>query len=171
MSGDEVKKMLTAFFERASDEARWEVLGYFEDQSFPVTEGGPTPHDVDERTRWRILGELVERRILQALSEAEPNRKIGRPSKPSISGIDARRAFCCWRLAQNLPYASRKKLTNREAIQLLCSLEQKMDIPISERAFPPAGSYDSSVSRGKKTLGIDEYWTCTSGLCEKNDAS
>lgn len=115
-----------------------------------------------EATRWAWMGYNLEI-ILRIKRDLQ--RKRGRPSKHPFATKDAFRAFTLWGLAQRLPCEARKSITNRILICLAMKVEGELSIPVSERAFPGAGNFEQSVSRGKKALEIDDTWK--SEVCEK----
>lgn len=117
----------------------------------------------DDLTRWVTLGILYE----QSLRLKGYKRPRGRPKKPAskIQSLDAWRAFILWNYAQKLSVDARSKVSNRELIAFAAKVEGMLSVPNQERAFPPGGDFESSISRGKSALEIDKNWT--SALCEE----
>jgi hypothetical protein len=115
-----------------------------------------------EATRWAWMGFHLEKRLML---EGALERKKGRPKKSKMQRMDVWRAFVLWRMAQCYSVKERQKLTNRALIDRARSIENELDIPISERAFPGRASLEQSVSRGRTALEIDAEWK--SEVCEK----
>lgn len=130
------------------------------EHSVPGMGLGATP----QACRWAWIGFNIEMRNAIDGSIARPR---GRPAKEPIGTKDAWRAWTLWRIAQNLEEQTRKNITNRELIDLASRVENELCIPNSERAFPPGGEFEQSVSRGRTMLEIGDDWK--SELCEKID--
>lgn len=115
-----------------------------------------------EATRWAWIG--YNREKMHTINE-QLRRSPGRPTISPIRSKNAWRAFILWGIAQKFEADKRQHLNQRRLIQIARQLEDFLQIPNVERAFPEYQDFDSSVSRGKKNLQIDEAWH--SDVCEK----
>ena len=90
----------------------------------------------------RMPGESLEVAELETQSMIPPKNKGGRPRKSYH--INERRAYCLWLMAKDFSQSERAKLTNRKLIEM--------------------AHKTPSISRGKKTLKIDDLWN--SKVCD-----
>lgn len=116
--------------------------------------------------RWAYLGMLQEDRAILKRVFKKP---LGRPKKHPYQGKDAIRAFAAWRMCGGLRDVLDKPngiITNRELIRVISLLEDRLGVPRRERLFTAYESTnEQSLSRGKKTLEIDDNWN--SKVCDK----
>ena len=120
-----------------------------------------------DATRWAYKGFLLE--AGQAVRDIA-SQKVGRPKIKQYETIDCRRAYAVWdHVNTYILEEHRSKLTNRELIRRLQEIETKHDQLVSKkhsRLFPlTTANLETSVSRGKRILEIDETWN--SKVCEK----
>ena len=111
-------------------------------------------------TRWAYKGYLSE---LSVEITAFKNR-AGRKKLAQYDGVDCKRAYAIWWYLYQLRYPNNRSLKNRHLIEHMqrCG---KYDKKVA-RLFPRNhGRLESSVSRGKKLLEIDENWE--SKVCEE----
>ena len=115
--------------------------------------------------RWAMKGYLVER---SAEIENLQKRNRGRPAKGEFENVDCVRAFQCWKISKlyNAP-----NLSILKAIDLVLRMEKNLNIPDSDRTFPPQiyakGTLESSVKKGRRQLGIGKGWKST--FCDEVD--
>ena len=124
-----------------------------------------------EATRWAFIG------MCQELAQ-KMKRPAHRPSIAPNQSKDAARAFAAWQMCRDLRklYAAKGRgadaqFTSRELVRCVQAAEDAANLPARERYFPrkKLGSWDASVSRGKRILRIDDNWH--SPLCEELLAS
>lgn len=120
-----------------------------------------------QATRWAYKGFLLE--AGQAITNVA-SKKAGRPSIEPYEHIDCRRAYAIWtHVNKYIKEQDRPNLTNRALIKHLQELETKHAQLVAKkqsRLFPTTTeSLEASVSRGKRTLRIDQSWS--SEVCEK----
>ena len=145
-----------------SDSQEWELEPNSENFVFGMGLGA-----TKDATRWAYKGFLLE--AGQAVRDIA-SKKVGRPKIKQYETIDCRRAYAVWdHVNTYILEEHRSKLTNRELIRRLQELETKHDQLVSKkhsRLFPlTTANLETSVSRGKSILKIDETWS--SKVCEK----
>ena len=104
----------------------------------------------------RLPGESLEVAELETQSIIPPKNKGGRPRKSYH--INERRAYCLWLIAKDFSQSERAKLTNRKLIEMAHKTPFKGLFKSSQQTLEP------SISRGKKTLKIDDLWN--SKVCD-----
>lgn len=104
----------------------------------------------------RLHGESLEVAESETHSMIPPKNKGGRPQKSCH--INERRAYCLWLIAKDFSQSERAKLTNRKLIEMMHKTPFKGLFKSSQQTLEP------SVSRGKKTLKIDDLWN--SKVCD-----
>lgn len=157
MTGPRKVRGLIDFIEAEASGEVWEF-----DEPSPEYVPGMGLGATKEATRWAWMGYQLERMLLINL---HLKQRRGRPAKSPIQTKDALRAFTLWRLAQRINADARRNVTNRELIALAIHIEESLGVPFPERVFPKAGSYDASVSKGRRALEINDAWH--SQVCEK----
>jgi hypothetical protein len=145
-----------------ADGEEWEIEPMSED--FVVGMGMGATKDA---TRWAYKGFSLE--AGQAMKNVA-SKKSGRPQLAPYQHIDCRRAYAIWdHVNTYIEEQNRSKLSNRGLIQELQKLETKHAQLVSKRQsllFPiTTESLETSVSRGKTALKIDQTWS--SEVCEK----
>lgn len=101
-------------------------------------------------------------------------KRPGRPSKPPLEGLDARRAYVLWllakRLCELLGQPNGARIEHRELVKVYRGLERDANVPDKHSLFSGSESgYLSSIARGRGLLEIDDMWN--SPLCEKIEAN
>ena len=104
----------------------------------------------------RLPGESLKVAELERQSMIPPKNKGGRPRKSYH--INERRAYCLWLIAKDFSQSERAKLTNRKLIAMAHKTPFKGLFKSSQQTLEP------SISRGKKTLKIDDLWN--SKVCD-----
>ena len=88
-------------------------------------------------------------------------RQKNKGGRPSVKwGKGSRRAYVLWLFAKELPQDQRKKISNRELIQIAQTTQYRA--LFSNCLF---GTLEQSISRGKTALEIDDEWN--SEVCKK----
>mgnify|MGYP006883068555 CR=1 FL=1 len=158
------KKRVRGLFDIVSlaDGEEWELEPNSEDFVFGIGMGA-----TKDATRWAYKGFLLE--AGQAIKNVA-SKKSGRPQLAPYQHIDCRRAYAIWEHVNTyIDEQDRSKLSNRGLIRRLQKLEAKHAQLVSKRQsrlFPiTTESLETSVSRGKSTLKIDQTWS--SEVCEK----
>ncbi|WP_425084027.1 hypothetical protein [Ruegeria profundi] len=115
--------------------------------------------------RWAYIGYCVEREHFIQCALTNPK---GRPAKDPLASKDAYRAFLLWKMVNQTIGGTKLNCSIGTLVSMAIAVEERLNLPMQARAFPPSGSYASSISRGKKILEIDSDWN--SEICEKIDA-
>lgn len=128
--------------------------------------------------RWAAVGKFFDKPEAQLIfltgflalhKFAAGSKGRGRRKIPELQTKDARRAFRLWQIANLAPRSIKNEASNRELIELAKMVDAAMHDENGEPHLFPSSTSDSvleqSVSRGRKTLGIEGYWHST--LCEK----
>ena len=144
---------LLDYMEAMNNEEEWE----FETPSADFVPGigfGAT----EQATRWAWIGRRTE---LMSGVEIHPKRPVGQPKKRAEFTNDTKRAFLLYSTVERI--RSLNSIERQSKIKLpLLEL-----ISLTQRLFPTNGLFDkpthenkmyASVKRGRKTLGIDEFW-------------
>lgn len=121
-----------------------------DNDSIPGIGLGATPQVM----KWARLGRMYEKQMRLAKPDI-----VGRPTVGEFNK-DASRAFGMWQIAQMLKKLGYKRISNRALIRFLAKFEEHYRVPMRSRKFPQksGGSYEQSISRGKRALGIDKDW-------------
>jgi hypothetical protein len=108
----------------------------------------------EERDFYTLTGRLPSERPedvkIEITRTKPPINKGGRPRK--TYHIDERRAYCLWLIAKEMPEEARAKITNRKLIEIAHTMPFRGLFTSSQQTL------ETSVSRGKKTLKIDNFW-------------
>ena len=104
----------------------------------------------------RRLGKSLEVAAFETRSIIPPKNEGGRPRKSYH--INERRAYCLWLIAKDFSQSERAKFTNRKLIEMAHKTPFKDLFKSSQQTLEP------SISRGKKTLKIDDGWN--SKVCD-----
>jgi hypothetical protein len=115
-----------------------------------------------EATRWAYIGYISEH-MHRLKSDLKKSR--GRPGLPVYANKDCKRAFTLWWFAQKFDEDKRRNVSQRELIRLVIKMEDFLQIPNFQKVFPEHQNFESSVSRGKRHLQIDDSWN--SEVCEE----
>lgn len=157
--GERTARGIMDHVQAVQDDVEWEQLSV---DYVPGMGLGATK----QATRWAYIGYCME---MEQFIKSVLTKKRGRPPKSELASIDARRAFLLWKMVNQTFSDSRLNCTVDTLINMVIAVEEHLKLPMRERAFPPGGSYASSISRGKKILEIDANWN--SQVCEKIDAN
>jgi hypothetical protein len=108
----------------------------------------------EERDFYTLTGRLPSERPedvkIEITRTKPPINKGGRPHKKYH--INERRAYCLWLIAKEMPEEARAKITNRKLIEIAHTMPFRGLFTSSQQTL------ETSVSRGKKTLKIDNFW-------------
>jgi hypothetical protein len=108
----------------------------------------------EERDFYTLTGRLPSEKSedvkIEATRTKPPINKGGRPRK--TYHIDERRAYCLWLIAKEMSEDKRAKITNRKLIELAHKMPFRGLFTSSQQTL------ETSISRGKKTLQIDNFW-------------
>jgi hypothetical protein len=100
----------------------------------------------------RLPSEMQEKPTLKNTTSKPLKNQGGRPKLRFH--IDEKRAYSLWLIAKELPDDQQRKITNRKLIEYANN-------PLVNDHFgneSAASTIEQSISRGKKTLGIDKNW-------------
>ena len=116
----------------------------------------------EERDFYNLTGRLPLERSddvkIEAARTKPPINKGGRPRK--TYHINERRAYCLWLIAKEMSEDKRAKTTNRKLIELA----KKMSFRGLFADTTSQATLEQSISRGKKTLKINQKWN--SKVCD-----
>ena len=145
-----------------ADGEEWELEPNSEDFVFGMGMGA-----TEDATRWAYKGFCLE--VGQSIRKIAAKNN-GRPLKEAYQSYDCLRALVIWEHVQRyIPKELRSGITNRALIKIMQDGEAAYSlagVQNSSELFPQtSATLETSLSRGRKKLKIDENWE--SEVCEK----